>query len=627
MQGNQVIPTDRSYWIVALVSLFVFALLALTVSLTSTIEEKSISLESSFVVSEELEPLSIINIHESRFSPLVKDNLGLSDAPHWVRISPGQVAEKEQYIFELNYGLLDQLDIWVYALDENGRIIEEIATYTAGDKKAFVYRPIQHEQFLFPIITTTNQLLILLRVESEGPIKVPARLWEKGDFIEYSGSHKLFMGLFFGYMIAMALSNLFIYATTRNLTFAVYTGYVTSLAMVTATLHGIGFRYLWSNNIWFQERAITLFACFTLILIIIFSAQVLDLKNTSKRANKILNAVKYIFIILAILSFFLPYSILLKSILIMIAVTTPVILIASLNLAFKGNLIARYFSGAWAALLISGIALTLENLGLYELPIDASYLLMVGAIAETLLLALALAISFSSQYKQAETARALAVENERKAMAAKDELLQLQMQTKEALEYSVEERTLELEIALRELSEANRELERLSAIDPLTGLMNRRYFDKRLLAESRRSRREKRPLALAMLDIDHFKKINDNFGHIAGDACLKHFASILQNHIKRPSDVICRYGGEEFVAILPATDLEGAQTLMEKVRKALEQSPAEFENQSIKMTVSIGLSAKEIAGDKEQEALLDKADRLLYEAKESGRNKVIAQAL
>ena len=642
MPSTTVIPSDRSYWIAALVSVFVLGLLALTIALTSKIEEKSLALDAKYLVDTNLisqqtsiDEQKIWQLDPSHWKDFTTENLGLSDYVHWLKVKPQELVQGEQYLFEINYGLLDHVDVWVFdsssLTNQKGSIDVKsypvaISAFVAGDDRPFSYRPIQHEQFLFPVRAESSDITILLRVKSEGPIKVPLRMWEKGDFIEYSGAHKLFMGLFFGYMIAMALSNLFIYATTRNITFAVYTAYVLSIAMVTATLHGVVFRYLWSNSVWFQERSIAFFACATLILIITFSIQVLDLKNTSTRAYRLLRAVRYVFFVLFALTFVLSYPVLLQSILIMIALTTPVILIASFRLAVQGNLIARYFSGAWAVLLISGIALTLENLGVYELPMDSSYLLMVGAIAETLLLALALAISFSTQYTEAENAKALAMKNERDAVAVKDELLALQEKTKEALEYSVGERTLELEIAMRELSEANRELERLSAIDPLTGLMNRRYFDKRLLGEFRRSRRERRAMSLAMLDIDYFKKINDNYGHLAGDECLKVFAGLLQKHIQRPADVICRYGGEEFVVILPNTDLQGASDLMEKVREVVHNTPVNFDNESIHLTVSIGLTSCVSGPDEQQALVIAHADKLLYEAKNNGRNQVIASA-
>lgn len=193
------------------------------------------------------------------------------------------------------------------------------------------------------------------------------------------------------------------------------------------------------------------------------------------------------------------------------------------------------------------------------------------------------------------------------------------------LEYKVEERTLELEIALRELSDVNKELERLSSVDTLTEVMNRRFFDKRFLAEARRSRRERTTLSVAMLDIDYFKRINDEHGHLAGDECLKQFASLLKEYIKRPADVICRYGGEEFVVILPDTDFDGAARLMEKVRSVVEKVSVKVEQIDITFTVSIGLTCKVLGSEDERETVVAYADKLLYEAKQAGRNKVIAK--
>lgn len=193
------------------------------------------------------------------------------------------------------------------------------------------------------------------------------------------------------------------------------------------------------------------------------------------------------------------------------------------------------------------------------------------------------------------------------------------------LNYRLGERNLELEIALRELSDRNQELERLSAIDSLTGLMNRRYFDKRMLAETRRSKREQTPLGIALLDIDHFKKINDKYGHLCGDHCLKEFSKILQDEIKRPSDTISRYGGEEFVMILPNTDQDGVYQLLERIRARLEKTVIYFEVNQFVMTVSIGGCSRIVENDSENISLIGFVDNLLYKAKESGRNKTIVK--
>lgn len=212
---------------------------------------------------------------------------------------------------------------------------------------------------------------------------------------------------------------------------------------------------------------------------------------------------------------------------------------------------------------------------------------------------------------------------EQNAVKAQNALIAIQEQNKADLEYSIEERTLELEITLRELGEKNRELEKLSAIDPLTGLINRRYFDKRILAESRRSRREMTKLAIAILDIDHFKKINDTYGHLCGDHCLKVFAETLKDIVKRPSDTICRFGGEEFVLILPNTDGEGLRVLLEKMRQKIESRIIKFENSELQMTVSIGACTHVIAHVDEHESILAFVDKQLYKAKDQGRNRVV----
>jgi diguanylate cyclase (GGDEF)-like protein len=191
----------------------------------------------------------------------------------------------------------------------------------------------------------------------------------------------------------------------------------------------------------------------------------------------------------------------------------------------------------------------------------------------------------------------------------------------------VQERTLELEIALRELSDANRELEKLNTIDPLTGIRNRRHFNKRLQAEGRRSRREQTPLALAMIDIDHFKQINDQYGHSVGDTCIRHVAQTLQSLLKRPSDDVCRYGGEEFAIILPNTETEGAGQLVESIRQQLAETPCIIDNESISLTLSGGVASAIISHEDAETELLKLADERLYAAKQAGRNRVVATSV
>jgi diguanylate cyclase (GGDEF)-like protein len=167
---------------------------------------------------------------------------------------------------------------------------------------------------------------------------------------------------------------------------------------------------------------------------------------------------------------------------------------------------------------------------------------------------------------------------------------------------------------MRGYAESER-LEALSQVDGLTGVANRRAFDAALERECGRARREGGALALAMIDIDHFKRLNDRFGHPEGDAALRAVAMALQGCARRGTDMIARYGGEEFAAILPGLNLVDAATQAERMRAAVEALGREAPVGVV--TVSLGVSCGSDAG-----ALLIAADKALYDAKESGRNRV-----
>ncbi len=165
------------------------------------------------------------------------------------------------------------------------------------------------------------------------------------------------------------------------------------------------------------------------------------------------------------------------------------------------------------------------------------------------------------------------------------------------------------------------ELRFLAAHDPLTGLNNRHIFQEQLTHELERAQRYERKLSLLMMDIDHFKHINDRYGHPAGDEVLKEFAGRLQDNL-RQSDFIARYGGEEFVVLLPETDVVDAHRLAERIREAIAREPFHINKQDIiPVTASVGLAA--YPGHAEDgENLVSMADGALYEAKNAGRNQV-----
>ncbi len=169
---------------------------------------------------------------------------------------------------------------------------------------------------------------------------------------------------------------------------------------------------------------------------------------------------------------------------------------------------------------------------------------------------------------------------------------------------------------------AHDRLQRLAALDPLTGVFNRRFGLGRLHEEFERSIRSSIPLGLLMLDIDHFKSVNDTYGHQVGDRILKSVASIIRS-ILREGDILVRYGGEEFLAILPAASSEDLRLIGERIRRATEESAHPEGDQTIRVTISIGGAAYPNQNVEKESSLLQLADDSLYKAKETGRNKVV----
>jgi diguanylate cyclase (GGDEF)-like protein len=174
----------------------------------------------------------------------------------------------------------------------------------------------------------------------------------------------------------------------------------------------------------------------------------------------------------------------------------------------------------------------------------------------------------------------------------------------------------------KKLMLANRTLRELNRFDGLTHAKNRAYFNERYEVEWRHAQRTRCSLGMLMIDIDHFKHINDTYGHVAGDACLVHVAAIIGDTVRRSTDDAFRYGGEEFAVLLATTDAVGAAHIAEIIRYRIETAEMNFNGQKIPITVSIGVAALIPESGAVTDLLIINADRALYQSKESGRNRV-----
>ncbi len=182
----------------------------------------------------------------------------------------------------------------------------------------------------------------------------------------------------------------------------------------------------------------------------------------------------------------------------------------------------------------------------------------------------------------------------------------------------------ELMQVTRRLEQANAELQRLAVLDELTGIANRRFFNILLAQEWARAAREVQPLALALIDIDHFKDYNDHYGHQMGDECLRRVASALSAVARRPGDHVARYGGEEFAVVMPHTGLVGAAAVAERIRARVEALGLEHPRAcpGRRVTVSLGVACAVPERCSSPDLLVTAADRAVYQAKHEGRNRV-----
>jgi diguanylate cyclase (GGDEF)-like protein len=216
------------------------------------------------------------------------------------------------------------------------------------------------------------------------------------------------------------------------------------------------------------------------------------------------------------------------------------------------------------------------------------------------------------------------VERQR-AQATLQALIELITQQKEDLEVIVQTIMEHGDVLDNQWHQKLHEATLLATCDGLTQIANRRRFDEYLEQQWKQMARERSPLAVLLCDIDHFKQYNDTYGHLVGDDCLKQVAQTLCRTLKRPADLVARFGGEEFAVILPQTGLGGALNVAEEMQSAIRQLQLEHTQSPVHpyLTLSIGMACMVPTSYDTSKALLDRADSALYLAKQQGRNQIV----
>lgn len=531
-------------------------------------------------------------------------NFGFTDAVYWARfeLESTTTSQVQNIFLEIGYPLLD--DIRVYFL-QDGQVLRE---YRVGASQPYNQRLVRHANFLIPMDVSPQPLQVLLRVQSQSSMQIPLLLWEKDAFVENTYAVATAFGLFYGTVLIIAIYNLLVFFSVREPGFLYFFIYSIGVVMFESALRGVAFAFIWPEAVNWVDRSIIVGIHICTLFGALFTNNVLLVRQTRPLMSRWLQLVMMLSVVCMIGSLILPYRVMIPASLLVAVLTMIVSPIAHILRVMDGYTPAKYILFGSVVSFLSIFVLIFSKVGWLPRNTFTEYTPYLGTVFQLLLFSLSLADRLNTEGKLREEAQL-------RVAASQKELLDMQLKINEDLDRRVRERT-------DELRTANTRLQELSTTDSLTGLRNRRYFDEMLQNEYKRAFREKLPLAVLLFDIDHFKKLNDSFGHPFGDLCLVEAAKLVRAGIRRPPDIAARYGGEEFVVLLPQTNLEGAIVVANSICLAFSAKSIEDGEHRVSITVSIGVACTIPQERDGHEKLLKDADKRLYQAKRNGRNRV-----
>ncbi|NMP30737.1 diguanylate cyclase [Thalassotalea sp. M1531] len=473
------------------------------------------------------------------------------------------------------------------------------------------------------LITAANsQVNLYLKVISDTEERLPLNIYESTTFLTKHSDKQFYFALTIGGVLFVGFVFALLFIAVHDKSLIYLAGYFVCRAAMLSVLLGSHLFYLMPDTPELRGFEFPWLVAISSIFYLFFTSRLFSLVDVLPKAEKVLKLGAVLIAAYAPLSLFLPVDLnIFISGMIMMAVMA-LLAVVGIKLHSQGQRLAFLFFIAMAIQLTFTIVILI---GAYlEVPLlsDRESLHIASFTLNTLLIVFIIARQYFYLLQDKQHAQREALTNAMATKKANEKLLQVQADSQEDLENRVQERTLELNIALNELEELNRELEQKNTIDELTGLYNRRFYEQRILAEYRRSKRNLTSLSIVVIDIDFFKKVNDNYGHLAGDQCLSWLSQHIKQSLKRSTDVGCRYGGEEFCLILPDTEQEGAIALAEDLRKAVEAFDFIYQEQHISLTISCGIATYTQQDNIEPEHIFCAADKALYQAKRSGRNQV-----
>ncbi len=549
-------------------------------------------------------------------------SFGFTKAVYWFHTKvKNDTQDPQQLLLEIGRARLDLIDVYVSIDGHESHI-------AGGSQRPFQDRQYKHPNHLFPVNLASQQMAeIFIRTENSGALWFPLTLWHKDKFFDADKNNMIIFGASFGIWLLILIFNAILYSAIPVRAVASFVAFIFTYGVYQLLSLGFGTSVIWGEFPLLLDATLIVSVAAATLSMMFLCSQVLDLENSNKVGLRILQLFSYPVLIPVLGYPLLGYAIVNQMLTALVGANAIIVIILGILSAMQGSRFGLYGTIAWTPLLLGVIATV--SVRFEFLPFN--FVTHNAAPAGFILMMFSLSFVAAAEYRRQTRDRPgnnLATSFINGGGALTNELVEgdlapaKQGNSNEQLEDMVHNRTHELEAALAELSQANETLREINTMDAVTGIKNRHYFDTAFENEWKRASREKYPLSLLLLDIDHFKRVNDRLGHLAGDECLFEIAATISAALKRPADIVARYGGEEFVAVLPYIDNDNAMKFANRIRSRVEAANYIVDGREVNVTVSIGVCTVTPSEDDVMKDMISAADIALYEAKNNGRNQV-----
>jgi diguanylate cyclase (GGDEF)-like protein len=547
-------------------------------------------------------------------------NFGYTKDRIWLKFTLSNTSDHDiERMLNIRYPLLDKITLYsdsqpepLYSL---GRLLE-------GKNDQALDVPASY--FVMPITVKSNSFeTYYLSVESDDSLALPIYLTTQSALETQAFQYAVNFAFYIGLVITNILFAFFMTLILRDREQLYYCLFMISNHFAFfSVLEGMPNTLLGIDTLFINRDIIPFVVCFSMLLFTLFAASYLRLYSLAPKAYRLSRVLVGLMIFTLLLCFILPYF---------YAITLSTFASILVGM-FYGSVAKTYvvrgrpgiksFILAWGLGVAGAMIYGLKVWGIIPVNFFTSYSWHIGTLLEAAVFSAMMAYRAAQDRKERLVALQSLNKKERDLRHTQEQLLATESAAKTELELQVKQRTRDLSNLLGQLEDENKSLAELSINDALTKVRNRRFFNDIYPQMWNDSIEERTPISVIMLDIDHFKRVNDDYGHLCGDHCLVTLAQIMQSSVNHSTDVVCRYGGEEFAIILTRTTAEQACVVAERIRENIEMTIITDGECTFKVTSSFGVAGLIPTEHASPDALIALSDAALYKSKRNGRNRV-----